>query len=77
MQRPQRWKIRASDDLTRATDEWVTLERRIDRENDRYYERILDNRGNVIREIDEPLSQHQGRGRAKLARDDDRGSKPT
>ncbi len=56
----------SGDDLTRSTGEWVTLERRNDRENDVYYERIVDKQGVVLREVTEPLSQHQGRGSAKI-----------
>jgi hypothetical protein len=37
----------------------------------RYTERIVDATGNVVREIDEPLSQHRGHGAAKR-----RGSQP-
>jgi hypothetical protein len=37
----------------------------IDRPNDRYYERITDPDGNVVREIDEPLSAHRRRGTAR------------
>jgi hypothetical protein len=37
----------------------------IDREHDRYTERITDEAGNVAREIDEPPSQHRGHGAAK------------
>jgi hypothetical protein len=40
----------------------------VDRESDRYTERIVDATGNVVREIDEPLSQHRGHGAAKRRR---------
>ncbi len=55
----------SGDDLTKSTQEWVAKERRIDRENDRYYERVVDKHGNTIREVDDPLSEHRGRGAAK------------
>lgn len=58
-------EFQSGDALTRSTGEWVTLERRIDRENDRYYERIVDKGGHLLREVDEPLSQRTGRGVAK------------
>lgn len=69
-------EFRSGDDLTRSTGEWVMLERRIDRANDRYYERIVDTSGRVIRECDEPLSQHQGRGSAKYKDRGDGDSAP-
>ncbi len=63
-------ELRSGDDLTRTTGEWVTLDRRIDRKNDWYYERILDQAGTVVREIAEPLSQHRGHGAARRAVND-------
>lgn len=37
----------------------------IDRENDRYFERVVDpETGKVLRICEEPLSQHQGHGTA-------------
>lgn len=57
----------AGDDLHRKTGTWNKLTRVIDRRNDRYYELILDPAtGAVIRECEEPLSHHVGRGSAKL-----------
>jgi hypothetical protein len=42
------------------------LDRVIDRDNDYYLERIVDpETGEVIRECEEKLSEHQGRGSAK------------
>ena len=42
------------------------VRRVIDRENGKYLEHIEDERGNVIRHCEEPLSEHQGHGSAKL-----------
>lgn len=61
-------EFKSGDDFKHSTEEWVRLERRINREDDRYYEKIPDKNGNVIREVDEPLSQHRGRGAAKEPR---------
>ncbi len=58
-------EIVAGADQFRETGEWRQVERVIDRENDRYTERIVDADGNVVREVDEPLSRHTGRGAAK------------
>ena len=52
-------------DYHRDTKEWRQVSRVVDRDNDRYTERIVDAAGNVVRDIDEPLSQHWGRGAAK------------
>lgn len=57
--------FQSRDDFKHSSQEWVRLERLINREDDRYYEKIVDKNGNVIREVDEPLSQHRGRGAAK------------
>jgi uncharacterized FlaG/YvyC family protein len=54
------------DDLHRNSGKWYKKVRIIDRENDRYYEEIVDpDTGNVIRQCDEPLSEHRGRGSEK------------
>jgi len=46
--------------------DWVELYRLIDKDNDRYIKRVVDeDTGEVIYECDEPLSDHQGRGSAK------------
>ena len=56
----------SGEDLHRATGQWSQLTREIDRENDRYKEVIVNPQtGEVIRQVDEPLSDHTGRGTAK------------
>ena len=47
-------------------NEWHHLQRTIDRENNRYSEtvRVLST-GELIRHVDEPLSEHFGRGGSK------------
>lgn len=48
------------------TQEWHHLERVIDRDNDLYIETIKNPKtGEIIRHIEEPLSEHQGHGSAK------------
>ena len=49
-------------DLHRATNTWSELLRVLDRADDRYVERIIAEDGSVIRDVDEPLSEHRGRG---------------
>jgi hypothetical protein len=56
---------RQGDDLHRDTREWRTLNRAIDRDNDRYTETITSPTRGVVRDVDEPLSQHRGHGAAK------------
>jgi len=63
-----RWFIdqRETHSLYRKTNERHFVKRTIDRDNDRYYERIIEvGTGRVIRHVDEPLSEHRGRGSAK------------
>ena len=46
---------------------WVNKERRIDREANRYFEKLVDpNDGSVLHLCDEPLDTHCGHGKAKL-----------
>ena len=50
-----------SNSLTR----WVTIHRIINRELDIYYELVVDDdTGDILRECEEKLSEHQGRGSA-------------
>ena len=58
-------ETKCGDDLFRKTGEWHKLIRIIDRQNDRYYEFITDANDKVVRHVDEPLSEHYGRGSAK------------
>lgn len=57
---------RSGPSYYRVGAEWHHVMRVIDRENDRYTEtiRVLST-GEIIREIDEPLSQHTDRGGSK------------
>ena len=52
--------------LSRAIGRWVHVHRIIDRRRNRYYEKVLDVEAReVLREVDEPLTEHRGRGDAK------------
>jgi hypothetical protein len=63
-------EVKSGDDFHRDTGTFNDLERIIDRRNDRYHERIVDKEtGAVIREVNEPLSDHVGRGLAKPKKD--------
>jgi hypothetical protein len=53
----------AVPDYSRSLEKLVHRERVIDRDNDRYFEKISDyESGEVIHHCEEPLSQHQGHG---------------
>lgn len=69
---------RQGSELHRKSGEWRSVYRKIDRTSDvkdeHWYEEVIkDEAGNVIREVSEPLRDHQGRGsaRAKGAQDED------
>jgi hypothetical protein len=60
---------RALPSYSHRYDKVVLREQIIDRENDRYFERVTHyETGEVIHEIDEPLSQHRGHGSAKKSK---------
>lgn len=53
-------------DHSRSLNKVVHRARVIDRDNDRYFEKITDyESGEIIHQCEEPLSQHQGHGNAK------------
>ena len=53
-------------DFHRKSGKWNYLFRLVDRINDWYHEKITDLKtGNTIRDCQEPLSKHPGRGSAK------------
>jgi hypothetical protein len=63
------------DDIFRKTGEMNKLSREIDRENDRYREKIVNPlTGEVIREVDEPLSAHRDRGTPRKKRPNEPGT---
>ncbi len=58
--------LRQGHDMYQKTGKWSILYRFIDHIRDLYRESIVDAAtGEAIREVDEPLSQHQKRGSAK------------
>ena len=57
-------------DCSRSLGKIVHRARVIDRDNDRYFEKITDyESGELIHHCEEPLSQHQGHGNAKPKKD--------
>jgi len=53
---------RVGHEQRRDSGRWSKIRRVIDRENDRYIEHITDDDGNVVRDVDVPLSEHRGHG---------------
>ncbi len=54
-----------SGDQQSANGAWRDRQRVVDREHNRYVERVTDPDGTVIRDVDEPLDQHLGHGSDK------------
>jgi DNA-directed RNA polymerase subunit RPC12/RpoP len=60
------YKFKSGADLHRDTGQWMERDMVIDRQNDRYIERVVDpETGEVLHTCEEPLRKHQGHGRAK------------
>ncbi|MGE4057163.1 MAG: hypothetical protein AB7F99_20440 [Vicinamibacterales bacterium] len=54
-------------DWSQALQRFVRKVRILDRDNDRYVEKVIDPAtGDVLRDVEEPLSEHQGHGSAKF-----------
>jgi hypothetical protein len=63
---PPFFEAKAGADLHRKSGRWMQRDLVIDRDNDRYLERVVDpETGTVVHECEEPLSQHQGHGTPK------------
>ena len=68
------YETKSGADLHRATGRWMERDLVVDRENDRYIERVVDpETGKVIHVCEEPLSEHQGHGTAKKKSSDGDG----
>lgn len=61
MKRPFQ-ELRQGDDFHRKSERWRKIRRLIDRDNNRYVEHIVDDKDNVVRDVDVPLSEHLGHG---------------
>jgi hypothetical protein len=57
--------FKIGDNFFKKTKKWHVIERLIDRKNNLYKEYIKDERGNTIKDVIEPLSNHTGHGSAK------------
>lgn len=61
-----RTHINIGDELSMSTGRWVKKERVIDKDSNRYFERVIDPvTGELIHYKKEPLSKHKGHGYAK------------
>jgi hypothetical protein len=58
-------EITSMPDFYHDAQEWRHIDRAFDRENDRYREIIKGPDGKIVRQVDELLSKHIGRGTAK------------
>lgn len=54
-----------SGDQLSADGVWRDRQRVVDRENNRYVERVTDPDGTVVHDVDEPLDEHLGHGSNK------------
>lgn len=61
-------EFKLGQEFNHSRQEYVNVDRRVDRVEDAYYERISTETGEVLREVSEPLSQHRGRGDARPRR---------
>ena len=62
-----RYEFFEGDELRRSDGKWITKKRIIDKNNDSYFEEVVDpETGKVIHKCEEPLSEHFGHGSAKL-----------
>jgi len=56
----------SGDDLWRKFNRWMHKFQSVDRRNNRYRKQVIDKEtGAVIRDVDEPLTTHEGYGSAK------------
>lgn len=61
-----RRQILSGDSLHHKTGKWMKRYQEIDKDADRYRKIVSDlETGEVLRDVDEPLTDHQGRGSAK------------
>ncbi len=57
---------KGGDDLQRDTGRWMTLSRTFDKREDWYTETLIDKEtGEIVKHVEEPLTQHIGHGAAK------------
>jgi hypothetical protein len=65
-----RFELIEGDDLTHATGLWATKRQVVDKDNNRYQKRVVEQgSGRVLRDVDEPLSAHRsGSARDKSRR---------
>jgi len=62
-------EFKVGSELFRKFGKWVRKEMHIDRENNRYKEKVIDPlTQEVIHICDEPLSEHRGHGSAKYSK---------
>jgi hypothetical protein len=67
--KPAAVEFKSGDSLHHDSGRWMKLDQVIDRANNRYRKRVVDpETGQIVRDVDEPLDEHRGRGSAKRTR---------
>ncbi len=62
-----RYEFFEGDDLRKSDSKWVKKSRIVDKNNDKYIEKVVDpETDEVVHHCEEPLSQHFGHGSAKF-----------
>ncbi len=70
--RNPRYDLFAGDDLRKSDGKWMKKTRIIDKNNNKYIEKVIDpETGEIVHENEEPLSDHYGHGSAKTKNDKD------
>ena len=69
-------KRKAGDSQSTQTGQWNRREQIVDRDNNRYRKRVVTPDGTVLRDVDEPLSDHQGYGDAKRSTTESKHEEP-
>ena len=57
-------EVKSGEELHRDSGEWRSIKRTVDRKTDRYRETVTRPDGEIVRNVDEKLSEHRGHGNA-------------
>ena len=65
-----RYEFFEGDDIRKSDGKWMKKSRVIDKNSDKYFERVVDpETGEIIHHCEEPLSDHFGHGSAKCKKE--------
>lgn len=66
----RRVKFQTGDEIRRDGKGWVKKDQLLDRDRDLYIEKVVDaESGEVLRDVEEPLSEHRNRGSARIPKE--------